>query len=144
MNDCTMNKNEKLQALHACPAFASIPKDQIGFFAEMMEVDFFKKGEVVFQKGEPADHVAVLVSGELSVYLESDIRIETLKPNAVLGEYGMFFNSRTSTVKADTDTYLLTMDYRRFHALLMEFPESMLVLFKQTVQRLVEVESRLK
>jgi hypothetical protein len=45
-------------------------------------------------------------------------------------------------VKADTASTLLALDYARFRAFLLQFPESMLVLWKTSVERLVTSEAR--
>ena len=47
---------------------------------------------------------------------------------------------RLATIRALTDTVLLSLDYERFRAFLLRFPEALFVLFETAVERLIEIQ----
>ncbi|HEY3358727.1 MAG TPA: cyclic nucleotide-binding domain-containing protein [Polyangia bacterium] len=125
-------------------AFARIGADQQRIIAEMMRVEEFAQGELVFEQGEPADCVLVVAEGRLAIYVPDSVGpVEVVGPGELLGEYGLFAGFvRTATVRAETDTRVLTLDYERFRAFLLQFPEAMFSLFKVAVERLVLADGR--
>jgi CRP-like cAMP-binding protein len=137
-----LNTTKKLRTLSACPVFSKIPCDQLSVLAEMMTTENLRSGETLFECDDPSDRVYIVVSGSLDVFLPGRAeRARILGPNKLLGEYGMFAGmARTATVKAQTDAVLLSLDYPRFRAFLLRFPEATLVLLQTAVERLVAAE----
>ncbi len=84
-----------------------------------------------------------MADGKLGIFLDPAGKpVRILGPGELLGEYGMFIGLfRTATVRADSSAVLLSLDYQRFRAFLLQFPQSALVLMKIAVQRLVAAES---
>jgi CRP/FNR family transcriptional regulator, cyclic AMP receptor protein len=140
----TLDSAARRQILAATEAFAGVGPEQQRLIAEMMRVEAFAKGEVVFERGEPADCVLVVAEGQLAVYVpDSEGPVEILGPSSLLGEYGLFAGfARTATVRAVSDTRVLTLDYERFRAFLLHFPEAMFRLFTVAVERLMAANSR--
>ncbi|MCY2927534.1 MAG: cyclic nucleotide-binding domain-containing protein [Planctomycetota bacterium] len=135
---------QRVQALGACPVFSSVPPGDLGVLAEMMQTEYLLVGEILFESGDPSDRTCVVVSGRLAILLpgRSD-PVRRLGPGELLGEYGMLAGSvRTASVRAEADTVLLSLDYRRFRAFLIHFPETMFVLFRTAVQRLIALEQK--
>jgi CRP-like cAMP-binding protein len=133
---------QRIQALSACLVFSPVPASNLGVLAEIMETERLGAGELLFESGDPSDRAYVVVSGRLAILLpgRSD-PVRCLGPAELLGEYGMFSGLvRTASARAETDTVLLSLDYRRFLAFLVHFPESMLVLFRTVVHRLIALE----
>ena len=142
MSTTALNIEQRTAALKACTVFANIPADELGVLAEMMTTESLRAGETLFEAGEPSDCVFVVVRGELGVFVGgSSAAVRTLGPGQLLGEYGMFQqNVRTATVRATGEALLLSLDYRRFEAFLLQFPQATLVLLGTAVTRLVELE----
>jgi CRP-like cAMP-binding protein len=136
--------NEKTSILGTCPVFRGVPSAELATLAEMMKTEQLRKSEILFEAGELSDSVYVVASGTLNVLLptiSSPVRI--LGRGELLGEYAMFSSmARTATLQAATDVVLLCLDYQRFRAFLLRFPEATLVLLKTTVERLLASESR--
>ena len=139
-----MNSAQRAEILAHARVFAKIPRNDLAVLAEMMQTESFLKGNTVVEVGEPADRVYVVASGTLSVWLPGlETRARLLRPGDVLGEYGMVAAAaRTATVKADEDSVLLSLDYERFHAYLVRFPDALWVLFEGAAKRLFEAERR--
>lgn len=139
-----MNAAGRAQVLTQSRVFAQIPRAELAVLAEMMQPESFTKGSTVFEKGEAADRVYVVASGTLEVFLKDGApAARRLRMGDVLGEYGMVAASaRTATVRvADDDAVLLALDYERFRAYLVRFPESLWVLFEGAAKRLFEAQS---
>ncbi|MFO0742297.1 MAG: cyclic nucleotide-binding domain-containing protein [Labilithrix sp.] len=140
-----MNARGRAQVLAQARVFSQIPRAELAVLAEMMQPESFPKGSTVCEIGEPADRVYVVASGTLSVFLKNGTTpARHLRAGDVLGEYGMVAASaRTATVKvADEDAVLLALDYERFRAYLVRFPEALWVLFEGAAKRLFEAERR--
>lgn len=135
---------EKLRTVETCPLFSGVPSAELAVLAEMMRTEYLRADEILFQAGEFSDSVYVVVAGALNVFLPNDpLPIRALSPGDLLGEYGLLANlTRTATVRASTDAVLLSLDYPRFRAFLLRFPEATLVMLKTAVARLVAAENK--
>jgi CRP-like cAMP-binding protein len=133
---------EKLSALGACPLFAGVSPAERALLAEMMRTEHLAAGELLFEAGEPSECVYVLAAGALEVLLPGEaVPVRRLVAGDLLGEYGLVASrARTATVRASSDAVLLSLDYQRFRAFLLRFPEAMLVLLKTAVARLMAAE----
>ena len=138
----TLSSASKLDALRRCSVFARIPAGALGVLAEILATETLHAGEVLVERGEPSEHVYVVVSGRLSVRVPGRSEpVRQLEAGQLLGEYGMFAGQvRTATVLADEPSVLLSLDYERFRAFLHQFPEAMFVLLGTAVERLLEAE----
>jgi CRP/FNR family transcriptional regulator, cyclic AMP receptor protein len=140
----SLDSAARRQILASNDTFARIGPEQQRVIAEIMRVEEFGAGELVFERGELADCVLVIAEGQLEVFVpDCEGPVETLGPGALLGEYGLFSGfERLATVKARTATRVLTLDYERFRAFLFQFPEAMFSLFKVAVGRLMAANAR--
>jgi CRP-like cAMP-binding protein len=134
---------DNVDILRRTPLFAGIPYAELTVLGAIMRPESFTMGETVCVRGEPADSVHVVASGELEVVLpgrETPLRL--VKPGDVIGEYGMFGSRlRTATVRATTMSRLLSIDQERFRQFLLQFPQATLALLEVTVARLVAREA---
>ena len=143
MSTNTLSVAERLQALGACPVFTGTPSTELGLLAEIVETEQLEAGETLFEAGEPSDRVYLVASGTLNVLVPGKAEpVRQLGPSELLGEYGMFCGLvRTATIRAATEAVLLSLDYQRFRAFLLQSPEAALVLLKTAAQRLVAAEA---
>jgi len=144
MNTTALSVDEKVRVLSTCPVFAGAPPGDRRVLAEMMGTERLAAGEALFESGDPSDRIYVVASGSLSVVLPGHAQpVRTLGPGDFLGEYGMFTDmARTATLRADAAAVLISLDYPRFRAYLLQFPEAALVLLKEAVRRLIALEAR--
>lgn len=133
---------EKLRTLDGCPLFAGVPPGERAILAEMMRTEHLAAGELLFEAGEASDCVYVVAAGALDVLLPGEaVPVRRLLPGDLLGEYGLLANlARTATVRASAQAVLLSLDYQRFRAFLLRYPEATLVLLTTAVARLVAAE----
>jgi hypothetical protein len=94
----------------------------------------FRKGAVLFRKGDVANEAFLLVEGEI-ILPELDA---TLRPGALFGEMAMFTpkRTRTASAKCRTDILLLAIGYGQLEQLYFQNPEFGLYFLKLIVGRL--------
>src|SRR6185295_12468596 len=66
--DDTSSPENRVEALRRIAVFADLPEDQLQWFADNVEERRLKPGDVLFQKGAPADVLAVYLEGEVRAY----------------------------------------------------------------------------
>ena len=93
-----------------------------GLFSDAESWQAYAAGEVVFNAGDFADRMYVVVKGELLLTLHGN-EIDRLTDGDVFGEMGMVENRpRNGTVTAVTDCTLIPIDRLRFAALVRQHP----------------------
>jgi len=140
-----MRHEARIEALRHGALFASVPQDDLAVLAESMSEESFARGALVCSAGDPADRIYVVMSGGFEVRPSGapDHAI-TLGHGELFGEYGLFDQGlRTATIVARESGTLLTLDYGRFRAFLLQFPEAMLAIFGATVGQLLAYQRRL-
>jgi hypothetical protein len=99
-----------------------------------------RAGEVLFERGAPADAMFYVLSGRLRL-LESGVE---LGPGDVVGELGMVApeRSRTQTVRADADGELLVITYGQVRQLYFQNPTFGFYLLELMTRRLFDNQAR--
>jgi len=99
------------------------------------EIDY-PQGSVIFEEGQPASALVVIISG--SVQLTRDDRpIMTLGESEAMGAWTMFeAEPLVMTATAAEDTVLLRVDREDFFDLLLDYPELGQGILKSLVRRL--------
>ena len=102
----------------------------------------YKKGEVLFEKGDVAKEMFYTVSGK---FLVKEIGVE-LPPGRVMGELGFIDpnNRRTGTVESLENGEVLTITYDRLLELYFQNPEFGYYLLRLTAERLMQNIARLE
>jgi CRP-like cAMP-binding protein len=102
----------------------------------------YKKGEVLFRKGDAAKEMFYTVSGR---FLVKEIGIE-LPPGRIMGELGFIDpkNRRTQTVESLENGEVLTITYDKLLELYFQNPEFGYYFLRLTTERLMQNISRLE
>jgi hypothetical protein len=102
----------------------------------------YKKGDVLFEKGDAAKEMFYTVSGK---FLVKEINVE-LPPGRIMGELGFIDpkNKRTGTVESLENSEVLTITYDRLLELYFQNPEFGYYFLKLTTERLMQNISRLE
>lgn len=102
----------------------------------------FRKGAVLFHKGDPAEEMFLTVKGK---YLVQELGIEVL-PGRLLGEMGLLTpgNRRTQTVVCVESGHVLSITYDKVRELYFENPEFGFHFLQLTSQRLLQNVARLE
>ncbi|HEU4794177.1 MAG TPA: ATP-binding protein [Pyrinomonadaceae bacterium] len=137
----TSSPADKVEALRRIRVFADLPDDQLQWFAGNTEDVRFAPGEVLFEKGAPADVLVIYLEGEVHAYRDDQAHDGYVyigragEPNTEVS--GMLPFSRmkewSATGRAVTDIRVLRFPVSLFPELLQRMPE--------LVQRLVGLMS---
>jgi CRP-like cAMP-binding protein len=102
----------------------------------------YRKGDVLFHKGDTAKEMFLTVTGK---FLVTEINIE-LPPGRMMGELGFVDpeNRRTQTVECLEDGDVLTITYEKLLELYFQNPEFGYYLLRLTTERLMQNISRLE
>ncbi|NWG26747.1 MAG: cyclic nucleotide-binding domain-containing protein [Pseudorhodoplanes sp.] len=102
----------------------------------------YKKGDILFKKGEQANEMLYTVSGR---YLVSEIGVEIL-PGRLMGELGLLTpgNRRTQSVECIENGEVLAITYDRVLELYFQDPEFGFYFLRLTTERLMQNVARLE
>ncbi len=102
----------------------------------------YRKGEVLFKKGDTAKEMFLTVTGK---FLVREIGIE-LPPGRMMGELGFVApkNKRTQTVECIEDGDVLTITYEKLLELYFQNPEFGYYFLRLTTERLLQNIARLE
>jgi len=129
--EATHSKNLLKEAIINCLSgitiFADLDAAELDMISEHLHVSRFEAGDIVFSEGDPGDEVCFVVDGTLDVLKmqagEMEKKIAVKAPGGSLGEMAVIGDcSRTATVKACTDTTLLTLSRNRFDQICADYP----------------------
>jgi monoamine oxidase len=118
------------------PVFETIPAGDLRVLASMFSRLDIENGHVLCKAGDKADCVYAVMSGALDVIEPVANAVIARKAKGdVAGEYGLFTPVRSATLCAAGPTTVLQLDYAKFRKFLTMFPDSMMVLFGQSVRQ---------
>jgi hypothetical protein len=102
----------------------------------------YRKGVVLFHKGDPAEEMFLVVKGK---YLVRELNIE-ITPGHLFGEMGLLTpgNRRTQTVECSQSGHVLTITYDKVRELYFENPEFGFHFLRLTSERLLQNVARLE
>jgi predicted RND superfamily exporter protein len=95
---------------HSIPLMQGLTLRQARTFALLSNILDVKAGTRIMSEGEEGDHMYVVISGQLRVWVErhdGPVDLATLSRGAILGEIGFFVHKRSANVDAITDARLL-------------------------------------
>ena len=107
-----------------------------------MDSRHYKKGDLLFHKGDLADEMYLTVSGK---FLVSEIGVE-LPPGRLLGELGFVTpsNKRTQSVECIEDGSVMTISYDRLLEVYFEYPDFGYYFLRLSSERLLQNIERLE
>lgn len=101
------------------------------------------RGAVLFEEGEKAEFMYVLVAGDLALSLH-DRPLTTLKPGDIVGEMALLgADIRGATATAVSDCKLAAIDAHSFKSLIRHVPEFALHVMGVMASRLQNADERL-
>ncbi|MEH1933677.1 MAG: Crp/Fnr family transcriptional regulator [Nostoc sp.] len=94
----------------------------VSIFQKQPDPEFFSAGQVIFEEGQPGDHMYGILEGEVDILVNSKI-IETIETGEVF-DVGVLVGvkNRTYTAIAKVDSKLVSLDEERFLFAVQETP----------------------
>jgi CRP/FNR family cyclic AMP-dependent transcriptional regulator len=100
------------------------------------EARAFVSGEVIFDRGEPAACMYVVVEGEVEVAIGSH-PLETIGPSGIFGEMALITRDpRSATARARTACQVVEISEARFVRLVQQTPNFALEVMRVLAERL--------
>jgi hypothetical protein len=114
----------------------------IDWLKPFMEKQIYKKGDLLFRKGEHADEMFIIVSGSCRV-VELDL---VLPAGQVVGELGFLTagHQRTQSVECTEDAEMLAITYDKVRELYFQNPSFGLYFLSLTSRRLLQNVERME
>ena len=122
---------DKMAALKSLDLLEGLTENQLSSLETFTDVVDFKKGEKLFQVGQPATQVFFLLQGKVGIQVQLSSRPETVSlvvlgsAGQLVGWSGMIEGSHyTATGVCLEDSRLLALDGKQFMSLLEAHPEA--------------------
>ena len=114
------------------PLFRDLDASRIAGIARTLKSHFVPERQVVVRRGEPADAMFIILSGEVEVELQpTPVR---LRHGQYFGEIGLLRDvERTATVTTVSECQLLALDVADFRRLVEQYPD-----IKASIERVAE------
>jgi sigma-B regulation protein RsbU (phosphoserine phosphatase) len=111
------------EALRCTKLFANASDKVLNRIARTLERVELSAGQVLFEKGDVADGLYIIVDGSIRIH-DDALVLRHLNKNEAFGEVATLDrNVRSASVTADTHTTLLRLERRRLHELLADSPD---------------------
>ena len=138
---------EHVTAITRSPLFRSYTDAGAQQLLGSGEIRELATGEALFVEGEPSEFAAVLLQGDLQIFVERDgkeLVLSLIQPGVLIGELGVLCGApRSASVRAATDASLLVFSPSAFRRLLLSDASLSQRVFGQALQGLVEKERAL-
>jgi len=120
-------KDEIIEMLDSTQMYSDFSGDDINMFAEYLHAYSAKEGAVIYQEGERAGHVCILVKGRLkvlkSVGFGEDKKLVDVRPGKSIGEMSIIDGMPNSaTVMVSTTSTLLLLTKNNLQKVTLEHP----------------------
>jgi HEAT repeat protein len=125
---------EKALFLKSAPLFAALEGEELAALAEIALEATYSEGEIIFEENQAADHLYVVVDGQVEVFRRVN---SSERPLALLGEKECFGEMailddlpRSASVRAVEPTTVLKIDRESFRELILERPQIAFSIFR--------------
>jgi small-conductance mechanosensitive channel/CRP-like cAMP-binding protein len=143
INDATRDRERATRheknraALRAVDFLAALPPQDVERLASAAEAHTYAAGEIVVRKGEDADHMFIVQSGEVRVIIPGPhgerMEVARLGVGKFFGEMALMTGEpRSADVVAARDSELIVVGHEAFQDVLAAHPE-----FAETVSRII-------
>ncbi len=121
--------------------------EDTGFSVRRTYERSFRAGEVVFEAGQPGDHLFVIQAGQVEMTrsgVDGERLVARYGPGEFFGEIAVLLGQPRSTrAVAVSDARLLQLDRETFEAMCVERPEIAIRVIQRLATRAIELEQRL-
>ena len=127
---------EKHLALETVPLFSRLAQSTLLEMAGFVMESTLKKGDLLFEKGDPGDVLYVIVSGQLRIF-NGETTIAHLGKQEIIGEMAVLSSeTRSASVEAIEDTRLLEIQQDLLYEVLETTPSALEAIIQTLARRL--------
>jgi CRP/FNR family cyclic AMP-dependent transcriptional regulator len=131
---------DDVRLLKTIPLFSKIETNRLKLIAFTAERVIFKKGDLIFNKGDEGKTIMIILEGEANVVLPTPSHDETfaiVKKGEIIGEIATLCNiPRTMSLIARTDCVFLSLSKDLFLKLIREIPDLAVQIIHDLARRL--------
>lgn len=147
--DCCHHFQNKTNVKKLCisivPIFNHLSPEEMQEIANTSKSENYHKGELIFQAGEPSEHLYIVHKGRVKIYHLSDSGkeqlIRILEPGDFLGELSLFSKQESdSFAEAMVSSEICSIHRRDLQNILIKFPSISLKILEQFTNRLEQTE----
>ena len=140
---------EKVLFLKSAPVFAGLEGEELAALADIALEQEYASGDMLFEEGQLAHHLYVLVTGKVEVFRkigDKEFPLAVLGSRECFGEMAILDDEpRSANIRALEPVTVLKVDRESFRELIHERPQISFAIFKMLSQRLrsknMEVEA---
>lgn len=137
------------EALRRLPLFAEFPEEQLQWFAAQTLLQRYRRGDVIFTRGDRGDRAFVILAGTVDLVLESadgrELILSRLGPGEHFGEMALVDGgTRSATARAAAPVQLVVMLRDTLMRALAEEPDLSWYMIRSLVQRLRAADEKLE
>lgn len=126
---------ERVLLLQNVDLLSAARTDDLAVLASIAEEIRYREGEIVFEEGQPADALYVVIQGELALTRDGE-EVDRVGENSALGAWDLIESApRVFSSRAAAETLLLRVDRQDFYDLLLDYPELSQSMLKAMVRR---------
>jgi phosphoserine phosphatase RsbU/P len=129
------------------PIFARFDRNSLLAVAAQFCVVAYKSGDALMHEGEPGSFAAVILEGEVDVFVAlptGPVQMATIGSNRIIGELGVFTDMpRTATVIARTDVIAARIEQHSLMRLSAEYPSIAVAIIRELGARLARMNRSL-
>jgi CRP/FNR family transcriptional regulator len=145
-----MWKQEKIvKWLSAIPLFKDMTREELTLFADVAQIQPYKKKKHIFMEGDQLEHIFFICDGKVKVYKKNptgkEFIIYVLEPGEMFPYIGfMRKGSHISYAEVLEDTYVISIPIKHFEEILVFFPKLCMKIFNCLGERITDLEERLE
>ena len=139
---------ERIILLKQSTVFSSVRTDDLRVLAPFLQSQDFVAGDTVFHQGDMGEHMYLIESGVVGIYLDEPgkdrVELTQFSRGECFGEMGLLDElPRSATAEVIEDAVLLALEKERLRGLIANHPELALGMLKSLSLKIRVVDEKL-
>ena len=135
-----MSIEDEIRTLQQIPMFRDLEVSKLKLMAFAGQRITCRRGELLFDEGDPPDAVYVILHGEVEVIrtgAAGEVVLARLGKNELIGEIGVLCNKcRNARIIAQSDVQALRIDKITFMQIVQQVPQLAMAIIRELSERL--------
>jgi len=142
-----MSIEDEIRTLQQIPMFRDLEVSKLKLMAFAGQRITCRRGELLFDEGDPPDAVYVILEGEVEVIrtgAAGEVVLARLGKNELIGEIGVLCNKcRNARIIAQSDVHALRIDKITFMQIVQQVPQLAMAIIRELSERLEHTSEKL-
>ena len=142
-----MTIEDEIRTLQQIPMFRDLDASKLKLLAFAGQRITCRKGDLLFDEGDPPDAVYVILDGEVDVLRSGpaeEVLLARLGRNELIGEIGVLCNKcRNARIVAYSDVQALRIEKMTFMQIVQQVPKLAMAIIRELSERLEHANERL-